>query len=58
MGGGGVLPVSDDVMAQLREKHPSPQEARLASLLFGPVEDVPDLIYQKIRNLEQTCAQQ
>ena len=47
-GGGGVLPLSDDVMAQLREKHPSLQEARLGSLLFGPVEDVPDSIYQQI----------
>ena len=49
-GGGGedVLPLSDDVMGQLREKHPSPQEARLGSLLFGPVEDVPDSIYQQI----------
>ena len=44
--GGGVLPLSDDVMAQLGEKHPSPQEARLGSLLFGPVEDVPDSIYE------------
>ena len=49
-GGGVVLPLSDDVMAQLREKHPSLQEARLGSLLFGPVEDVPvpDSIYQQI----------
>ena len=46
--GGGELPLSDDVMAQLTEKHPSPQEARLGSLLFGPVEDVPDSIYQQI----------
>ena len=35
-------------MAQLKEKHPSPQEARLGSLLFGPVDDVPDSIYQHI----------
>ena len=47
-GGGVVLPLSDDVMAQLREKHPSLQEARLGSLLFGPVEDVPDSIYQQV----------
>ena len=47
-GGGVVLPLSDDVMAQLREKHPSLQEDRLGSLLFGPVEDVPDSIYQQI----------
>ena len=43
--GGGVLALGDDVMAQLREKYPSPYEARLGSLLFGPVEDVPDSIY-------------
>ena len=47
-GGGGVLLLSDDVMAQLRENHPSPQEARLGSLLFGTVHDVPDSIYQHI----------
>ena len=43
-----VLPLNDDVMAQLRVKHPSPQETSLGSLLFGPVEDVPDSIYQQI----------
>ena len=48
-GEGDVLPLSDDVMAQLREKHPSPQKARLGSLLFGPVEDVSDSIYQQIK---------
>ena len=41
--GGGVLPLSDDVMRQLREKHPAAQEAHLGSLLFGSIEDVPDL---------------
>ena len=46
--GEGVLPLSDDIMAQLREKHPSPEEPCLGSLLFGPVEDVPDSIYQQI----------
>ena len=45
---GGVLPLTDDVMAQLREKHPNPQEARLGPLLFGPVEGVPVSIYQQI----------
>ena len=46
--GGGVLPVTDDVMAQLRDKHPSPQEDRLDSLLNGSVENVPDTIFQQI----------
>ena len=46
--GDGVLPLSDNVMAQLREKHLSPQEARFRSSLFGPVEDVPDSIYQQM----------
>ena len=46
--GGGVLPLTDIVMQQLREKHPEAQEAKLGSLLLGPVEDVPDSIYQQI----------
>ena len=46
--GEGVLPVTDDVMAQLRDKHPSPQEDRLGCLLYGSVENVPDTIYQQI----------
>ena len=46
--GGGVLPLTDDVLQQLREKHPEAHEAKLGSLLFGPVEDFPDSIYQQI----------
>ena len=46
--GGGVLPLTDDVLQQLREKHPEVQEAKLGSLLFGTVEDFPDSIYQPI----------
>ena len=42
---GGVLPLTDDVLTQLREKHP---EAQLDSLLFGPIEDVPESLYQQI----------
>jgi len=46
--GGGILPLSDDVMRQLKEKHPDAQEARLGSLLFGPIEDILDTIFQEI----------
>ena len=46
--GGGVLLLTDDVLQQLREKHSEAQEAKLGSLLFGPVEDFPDSIYQQI----------
>ena len=46
--GGGVLPLTDDVLQQLREKHLEAQEAKLGSLVFGPVEDFPDSIYQQI----------
>ena len=45
---GGVLPLTDDVVRQLREKHPDAQRAKLGSLLFGPVEDIPDSVYQEI----------
>ena len=45
---GGVLLLTDDVVRQLREKHPDAQRAKLGSLLFGPVEDMPDSVYQEI----------
>ena len=35
-------------MRQLEEKHPEAQEARLGSLLFGPVEDIPDSVFLEI----------
>ena len=44
----GILPLTDDVMEQLHAKHPEPQEARLGSLLYGPIEDIPDCLYQQI----------
>ena len=44
----GLLPVPGDVMEQLQEKQPEPQEARLGSLLFGPIEDIPDCLYHQI----------
>ena len=43
-----ILPLSNDVMEQLHIKHPEPQEARLGSLLFGLIEDIPDCPYQQI----------
>ena len=45
---GEILPLSDDVMEQLKEKHPEPQGVQLESLLFGPIEDVSDTLYHGI----------
>ena len=45
---GGVLPLSKQVMEQLEDKHPEAQQAKLGSVLFGPVEDVPAILYQQI----------
>ena len=51
----GLLPLSDDVMEQLQEKHPEPQDARLGYLLFGPIEDIPDCRYHQIdRKMSET----
>ena len=44
----GVLPLTDEVMEQLHEKHPAPNNAKLGSLLFGPIEDIPPVIFQQI----------
>ncbi|PFX34367.1 hypothetical protein AWC38_SpisGene651 [Stylophora pistillata] len=46
--GGGILPLSDDVMEQLKEKQPDPQGVQLRSLLFGLIEEVPDSMYYEI----------
>ena len=43
-----MLPLSEDVMEQLKEKHPEPQGVQLGSLLFGPTGDVPDTLYYEI----------
>ena len=46
---GGVLPLTDDAMAQLKEKHPNPQPTKLGSLLFGPIDDeLPETLYSEI----------
>ena len=45
---GGILPPTDDVMIQLQDKHPSAQKAQLRSLVFGPIEDIPHVIYHQI----------
>ena len=36
---GGVLWLTNEVMAQLQLKHPNPQPAKSDSLLFGPIDD-------------------
>ena len=35
-------------MKQLTDKHPQAQQAKSGSVLFGPVEDVPAILYQQI----------
>ena len=46
---GGVLELTDDVMGQLKEKHPNPQPTTLGSLLFGPInDDIPESLYSEI----------
>ena len=46
---GGILSLTDDVMKQLKEKHPDPQSAKLGSILFGPIKDVmPEAVYLQV----------
>ena len=54
-GSKGLLPLSDDVMDKLQEKNPEPQEARLGSLLFGPIEDIADCLYHQIDGDHRRC---
>ena len=43
-----VLSLTEEIMNQLRQKHPEAQEATLRSLFFGPIEEIPDTIFCKI----------
>ena len=46
---GGVLSLTDEVMSQLKQKHPNPQSAKLGSLLFRPIDDqYPESVYTEI----------
>ena len=45
--GGGGLPLTDDVMLQLRQKHPEAQE-KIGTLLHGPVQKIPESLYLEI----------
>ena len=47
-GNHGVLLLTEEIMNQLRQKHPEAQEATLGSLLLGPTEEIPDTIFCKI----------
>ena len=45
---GGVLPLSEQVMERLADKLSEGQQAKMGSVLFGPVEDLPAFLYQQI----------
>ena len=45
---GGILPLTDEVMNRLQDKNPSAQDAQLESLVFGPIEDIPHVLYHQI----------
>ena len=45
---GGVLELTNDVIDQLKEKHPNPQSVKMGSLLFGPIDDIPKSVYSEI----------
>ena len=42
---GGVLPLTDDVMLQLCQKHPEAQEAKFATLLHGALQEILESLY-------------
>ena len=43
-----VLSLTEEIMNQLRQKHPEAQEATLGALLSGPIEPIPDTFFCKI----------
>ena len=51
----GVLPISDQVLNDLKLKHPNSEPASEECLLFGPLEHIPSYFYESID--EQTVMQ-
>ena len=46
---GGILALTDEVMSQLKQKHPNPQSGKLGSLFVGPIDDhYPESVYTEI----------
>ena len=44
----GVLPLNDATLAALKEKHPTSEPALPNSLLFGPIDYVPESVFEEI----------
>ena len=47
-GNHGILSLTEEIINQLRQKHPEAQEATHGALLHGPIEEIPDTIFCKI----------
>ena len=45
---GGVLKISDEVINELKDKHPTAAPIVDNSLLYGPLEHIPDCFYDSI----------
>ena len=43
-----MLPLTEDAIRQLQDKHPEAQDATLGSILFGQVEEIHDSLCQQI----------
>ena len=60
---GGLLDLSDETLASLREKHPSPADIKVNSLLYDPIKDLKALNFniseqkiQEVANLTNGAA--
>ena len=45
---GGILPLNDETLQGLYEKHPPPKDIKPFSLLYGPIDDVPSTYFKSI----------
>ena len=45
---GGILPLNDETLQGLYEKHPPPKDIKPFSLLYGPIDDVPSTYFESI----------
>ena len=45
---GGILPLNDETLQGLYEKHPPPKDIKPFSLLYGPIDNVPSTYFESI----------
>ena len=51
-GNNGILPLNTDVTQELEAKHPEAKGPSDEALLYGPIDDVPSIIFHQLNGVK------